>query len=305
MTSLTPRGAANRLLPLTKQPKEPPRITGDPHALYRLFTGYDFVELEEGEDDYSQRTPIMTYRRRIQTEEAALRLQLTYHTLHQRFAMYTPYSQRLDLVNNHTHKDRLGNLCVYVRGLVTDYAVMPHTGISRICLISPTIVDNPRSLDTDTTPIDSHIWLRADRLDLTGDYTDPSDPDPRLHCEARTSGGDIRIGDLLTVAGRVNAYTDEHGRRRLGVGEWTPLSSTLLYEHSHKDGSITIRHVPRHLLKHMRILKITGSTKPLWADAHMLDREIIRWQRKYPQQASQMRISLDVDPATGKIVNKL
>lgn len=280
-----------RILRLAGTPQSRPEITYTDQVLYKVIYGTGFVEEQDGCKDLTEQVPLMRYRRRLNTRTDALRLQLIYQTLHQRFGAITPYSQRLKLIQDCRYKDTTGALCTYVTGMVTDFEPVAGT-IGRICLISPTVSNTASNPGTD--PIDSHLWLMADQLDLDHDYTNPADQTPGLRNPGDPMGGDIRIGDMLTVAARINAYTDSHGRRRLGVGEWTPLCRSLLYVYEDADQRLTVRFVPRHLMKHLRIIRFQPDGTPQWANPHMLTRETERWHRKYPDATSQLKLTHDV-----------
>ncbi|MBT1162566.1 hypothetical protein [Bifidobacterium sp. SO1] len=196
------------------------------------------------------------------------------------------------MINQHTHKDKTGAICAYINGLVTDYALTPDGKLGRICLTSPGITDNPFYPNV-KHPFDSHLWLRADLLDVMGDYADPADPNPEIHNQTDDHSGCLYIGDLLVIAARINSYRS-HGRRKLGVGEWTPLGRSLQYGFTGVDNRTKVKAVPMHLIKHMRVLKLTKDGTPLWADAHMLEREIARWKKQFPDSADEMRVTVTI-----------
>lgn len=281
----------DRFVKLSQQ-KQEPDIWYSERSLYKLRFGMDFHEYQEGEEETSEMAPILTMRHRIKTREEALKLQLSYRTLHTRFAKRTPYSQRLELAHGATHKDKTGAVCAYIVGLVTDFATFADGRLARICLTSPFLVEKPGMANG--KPFDSHIWLHVDRLHVDGDYADPADPDPRVHNQNQDLSGVIHIGELLTVAARINTYVDSQGRKRLGAGEWSPLTAALIYGYTGADGRSLYKHVPMHLLKHLRLLKIESDGTARWADPHMLTCEVENAERKYPKSAGEMRLTHDV-----------
>lgn len=291
LSALAPN--ASKLLSLAdKNNSEKPEVVFSEHAIYRLKYGRDIRQINEGEGDLTRTIPIMRYRYRLQTEEEIVRLQLAYHMIHAKFSQYTPRSRRVELANDHRHKDKTGAVCVYVAGMITDFALGPNGRLGRICLISPTVLRDPRKFSG--KPIDSHLWLRADRLHVFGDYGDPDDDDPNLHGQVDNPSGDINIGDTVVLAGRLHVYTDSHGVRRIGIGEWSPLGRSLLYSFADKDLRDTVHHVPRHKVKHLRLLKIESDGTPLWADPHMLEQELRRCRRMYPSSADEMHLTQEI-----------
>lgn len=279
----------NRLVKLSQQ-KQEPDIRYSERSLYKLRFGMDFHEYQEGEEETSEMVPILTMRHRIKTREEALKLQLSYRTLHTRFAKRTPYSQRLELAHGMTHKDKTGAVCAYIVGFVTGFATFADDRLARICLTSPFLVEEPGIANG--KPFDSHIWLRVDRFHVDGDYADPTVPDPRVHNQDLS--GVIHIGELLTIAAQINTYVDSQGRKRLGVGEWSPLVAALIYGYKGADGRSVYKHVPAHLLKHLRLLKIESNGTARWADAHMLACEVENAERRYPKSAGGMRLTHDI-----------
>lgn len=78
----------DRFVKLSQQ-KQEPDIWYSERSLYKLRFGMDFHEYQEGEEETSEMAPILTMRHRIKTREEALKLQLSYRTLHTRFAKRT------------------------------------------------------------------------------------------------------------------------------------------------------------------------------------------------------------------------
>ena len=98
----------------------------------------------------------------------------------------------------------------------------------------------------------------------------------------------------MTIAAQINTYVDSQGRKRLGVGEWSPLFAALIYGYTGADGRSVYKHVPVHLLKHLRLLKIESNGTARWADAHMLACEVENAERRYPKSAGEMRLTHDI-----------
>lgn len=282
----------HRLTSLSQGSSAEPVIRYSDHAAYRQACNMDFQELQEGEQDPITCAPLISYRQRLKTEQDIIRLQLSYRTTHLRFARWTQTNQRIDLINRHTHKDATGAVCAYIGGLVTDFSMNADGSMARICLLAPNVTDDPRRPNM-WNSVDSHLWLRANMLRVNGDFYDKKRSQQVKNRKNTDQSGAVYIGDYLMVAAQIMAY-ETHGRRRLGVGLWTPTGHSLMYGFTGVDNHTRLKHVPQHLLKHMRVLKITRDGIPLWADPSQLTAEIARWERKFPEAAGELSLMRDV-----------
>lgn len=242
----------------------------------------------DGDEDFRVKPPIIATRHRVNTVEDAIRLQLINRALADRFAKYTPSSRRLAMLDQHTFCDGTGAKCAYISGLVTGFSTSANGRLSRICLLSPTVNQNVGGIPV--RAFDSHIWLMSGDMDACGDYGDVESDDPVGHNRMPDHSGELHIGDTLCIAARLRAYTDKHGRRRLGVGEWTPLIAACLYLLRRRDGDLALKHVPTHLMRQMRVLNIEADGTPHWADPTDLTEEIGRWEAEFPAASSQLRL---------------
>lgn len=282
-----------RFLELATEKPAEPNITYEPELYLSLQAGRAMTFAKEKGDDYSTIAPVLSLERRIQTEQDAVKAQLAYLTMFDRYAARTPYNQRLKLIQQNRYKDKTGVLCTYVSGYVVDWREQDGR-ITRICLMSPLVSSRYRS--STVTPVDSHLWLWTNLNHPEKDYTNPIDRvrnprrKPPKNMKPTT---ELKLGDFLMIAGQVQAYTDSQGRRRLGIGEWNGQSRCLLYSYEMADGRSRGLTVPRHLMKHMTIATFDENGYARWADPWKLRDEVDHWKREYPGASSEMQIVHD------------
>lgn len=264
------------------------RIRCNTKVASALIDGIALEEAHPDMEDFRNRPPIVALRRRTRTLDDAVRLQLVNRALSDRFAKYTPPSRRLGMLGRHTFQDRTGAKAAYISGLVVDFSISKTGRLSRICLLSPSTTDTAGMFPT--RPFDSHIWLMADDMDACGDYGDATDDNPTVHGQASDHSGEIHLGEMLCIAARLRAYRDKHGRRRIDVGEWAPLAASCLYLLRHSDGGLSLKHVPSHLMRSMRLVRIGEDGTPDWADPIALAGEVERWERMWPAASTDLRL---------------
>lgn len=268
-------GVDRRLLSLADKPVSKPLIDWDDRAETALTLGHPVGETKRGDMSVTERMPLLARYERVYDDREAARLQISYRTIQTSFAKRTHASRRLNLLSEYTRRDEQGRMCVTVGGLVTGYARYKDR-VARICLTSPTIFD-PYN-DQHGIVVDSHLWLDARLLRVNTEYAFP-----RKQSRPR----DVRLGDLLIIDGCLCAY-EAQGLRRLGVDEWSPVSSQLLYGIG--VGMPRLVHVPRHLPAHMIILTLNHN-HPHWSDPWQLDTEIAYWESQFPQSSTGLRLS--------------
>lgn len=202
----------SRMLDLAKKPASKTVLYEDENLRLKTKYGRPVVSCDDRSVNYGRVNPFLTVDSRVRSEEDAVRLQLNYLTMYERFAEITPASRRTRLLDGCTYKDDTGALCTYVSGYVCGFR-REGNRITRICLMSPA-ADSRCRLPT-SKPVDTHLWLLVDRLRKGIDLCNPIE-----HWEALPKReASIHIGEMFVAAGRLRTYTDSHGRRRLGIGE--------------------------------------------------------------------------------------
>lgn len=88
-------------------------------------------------------------------------------------------------------------------------------------------------------PVDSHIWLFMDKLTVR--------PGEGWENRKEGEGFGVALGDRVVFLAEDRIYDGPKGMRRHGVGEWSILSSSLMFGISGKKGS-RIRKVPRKVV---------------------------------------------------------
>lgn len=198
--------------------------------------------------------PLMA--RRVRRADDAARLQASYVADQRRYAARNPGSQRLGLVDAAV-PDGSGALTVTMTGVLADWHQHAlNDQVDRVLLATPTAWRE----DGSPVVVDSHVWLRADRL--TGVESHPL----VLHA-----------GETILLVARLHAYRDAHGNRRLGLGEWTPTRAALRYG-LRVDGRVGARTVPPALVHRFELARIDPDGMTSWADAPALDAEYERFR---------------------------
>lgn len=246
-----------------------PDIIVSGRALGILRDHTDYMEVGDGQADTSLHSPLVAVRSRVRTSDEATLMRLRYLRIYRNLAAYTPCNRRLDLLARRTHTDRYGTVCVYLSGVVVDWRETSDGRIARVCLMSPSVTD--RGDRASFHPIDSHLWLMGDLLRTKdADYLATDDP---LRGVPRTDGA-LHLGDTVVIAARLRSYVDAHGRRRFGIGEWTPLTRGLLYGLTYKDGAVRSRCAPKHLSDQLTVLKVRADGEAWWRDPAELQAEL-------------------------------
>lgn len=283
-------------------PATEPAIHGSIRALSTILLGETLDEVEPGSKEFSTRQPFIATRSRIRDGEAAERLQLSYHALHKRFIRPSPVSQRLALLN-HTFQTGDGVLHVMVKGLLADwtdelvrfdehgermdrdeflemakadsehgvYDATRVRQLTRLCLDAPISAGGEHP---DVEMVDSHLWLDSSKL---------------VRFEGGVGPKALHIGEYVTVDAHLRAYRDRHGNRRLGVDLWQPVESSVEYTLTDADGRDRQMHVPSHLVKRMRVVKLDDD-EPRWADPRQLQAEVDRLRRRWPQESDELQL---------------
>lgn len=275
---LASAGNISRILDLANKPAPKTILYEDEDLRLKTKYGQPVMSCENRSINYGQINPFLTVDSRVRSEQDAVRLQLNYLTMYERFAEMTPAIRRTRLLDGCTYKDNTGALCTYVSGYVCDFR-QEGNRITRICLMSP--VADSRCRFPTSKPVDTHLWLWVNRLRKGVDLCNPIE-----HWETLPKReGSIHIGEMFVAAGRLRSYTDSHGRRRLGIGEWHPASNILPYAIKGADGSLRAKYVPRHLIRHMTVARFHSDDSAEWADADELADEICHWKSMYPESA--------------------
>ncbi|MBT1161846.1 hypothetical protein [Bifidobacterium sp. SO1] len=257
-----------RMLNLADRRREGPKVTVDERAQTALWLGCDPGEAKRHGMRVDERLPLLARDERIRDDLDAARLQIAYRTIQTGFARRTDASRRLGLLQEGAIPDGSGALCVSVCGLLTGYA-RADWRMGRICLTSPTVV-----FGRNGRVVDSHLWL--DVRNLTPGLSGVEPPK------------DLRIGDLITVTGRLMGYSDANGSRRFGLGEWEPTGARLMYGCG-RGLKPRIVHVPRHLTPHMIVCRLDDG-RAEWADPYALDLEIREWEERFPDASTDLRL---------------
>lgn len=137
-------------------------------------------------------------------------------------------------------------------GLVTDLAFNIYGHVTRICLMSPTVIpvdEHGNMTDADPEPVDTHLWLHMNKMDFRpGNVDRKSKPANMLF--------DLMLGDRLVFECTLNLY-GEPNHRRVGVDRWTPCHRAL--EYGTRAGRS--REIPSHLRGDTRLLAVTGTQR--------------------------------------------
>lgn len=210
--------------------------------------------------------PVLTWPRTVHRPEEALRLQMSYLAIHERFKRYGRRSRRRDLLDA-PHHTVGGVRYVTLAGLVVEAVGGdgPQDGrpsIERICLLAPGVVDH----DMAGRPVDGHIWLSSRMLRTNGDT-------PRLT---------VHLGEVLTVDAELRTYTDATGMHRVGVGLWRPLAARMAYGRRDADGRVEFRWAPPEPVTAFRVFSV-GPRFRRWRDLDDLNREIDRAKADHPK----------------------
>lgn len=190
---------------------------------------------------------------RVRTVEQARQVQADYVLAQRAYSKHTPGSQRLDLLDS-TLVDPSGRLAVVLDGTLADWNRDPEGDrVDRILLASP------RTVSADTPKIaDSHLWLLTDLM------VPPPDMAVTLHA-----------GDTMRLFAYVSAYRDRHGNKRLGVDEWAPMRTELIYGMK-VDGKYGLRRVSPQLVNSLTLCRIGRDGSVSWTDAPVLEEELKR-----------------------------
>lgn len=190
---------------------------------------------------------------RVRTVEQARQVQADYVLAQRAYSKHTPGSQRLALLDAPL-ADPSGRLIAVLDGTLSDWNRDPEGDrVDRILLASPRTarMDAPRIAD-------SHLWLLADRM------VPPPGRAVTLHA-----------GDTIRLLAYVSAYRDRHGNKRLGVDEWSPMQTELLYGMS-VDGKCGLRRVSPQLVNSLTVCRIGRDGSVSWTDAPALEEELKR-----------------------------
>lgn len=137
-------------------------------------------------------------------------------------------------------------------GFVTDLAFNLYGHVTRICLMSPTVIpvdEHGTMTDANPEPVDTHLWLHLNRMDFR-----PKTADSR--CKPAGALFDLKLGDRLIFECALNLY-GERNHRRVGVDRWTPYHRAL--EYGNRAGRI--RRVPEHLRGNPPLLTVTDERR--------------------------------------------
>lgn len=178
-----------------------------------------------------------------QTRDEATLIRLDYRTMYTR--IQNSQDRRLKFLDN-IHNVIDGRPVCQINGIVTDAKFDYHGQLERLCLMGVSAAN----WDTgETTRVDTHAWLFINRM--RADATKIIDPTSGL-------GGDqftISLGDMIGLECTLNAYATD-GMKRIGVDQWTPVGSALVYA----DRRGSIRNTPRHLRAGMELVRIHDDT---------------------------------------------
>lgn len=209
---------------------------------------------------------LLSYPQRINQAKDAGRLRLAYRDFHQRKIKKTSLDRKRILTN--PTNIRNGQPEYHIRGIITDTAFLPDGRLERVCITQPKVINNG------IHPMDTHLWLIADRLH----------PDPTRVKPYSGLGSDlltISLGDTITLDATLTAYTDKTGRHRLGIDQWTPIESHLEYVEIQSE-TIQHRTAPRNTCNQLTILHIqkdgtwTSTTEWEW------ETELNKWLAHNP-----------------------
>lgn len=190
---------------------------------------------------------VTPYRPRF-TDDAQY-IRLCYRTMALQCMSYAKDRRLAILDAPHTSRD--GQPVYRMVGTVCD--VRFRDGIlDRIC-VNGLCALNSDDEDDDAIPVATHIWL----------YTSGLDVQPDIIYEYAGLGSDlctISLGDQLIFECTLNAYGDEH--KRMGVDQWAPLWSALIYA----DLKRMPHRVPRHLSGGMELIHVHDDGSVGYAD---------------------------------------
>lgn len=225
-------------------PPMPQRVT----CRHDAFGGRVVPEKSLGDD--SEYTPIVSVRGRVRTPDVEEILRLHYLQIYDTYLAYKPNRNRGRLLDADSVDGNANRGLKHVRmcGIVTDWRANETGRIRRICLMLPQAVRDGRF----SGPADTHVWLNMD--DLTAESN---------------RNVNIRLGDMLFFTATLRSYRKHDGPRRIGVGQWTPTASELLYASLDADGRVERSMVARRLRHSLLLLSVTDGRVRLRTDPDM------------------------------------
>lgn len=176
--------------------------------------------------------------KKINTKQEAEKIRILYRRSYQHVLERTK-SRRTNILNA-PHETINGIPTYYVSGFAVDTRFDPQGNLTRICLAS---IDIHNSTTGEITPVDTHMWLFLDSM-----HVDPTiiEPTSGLGSDLYT----ISLGDWVGIKCTLNVYGEN---KRIGIDQWQPIASHLVYGDLHKK----LRYAPRHVCAGMELLHIT------------------------------------------------